>query len=95
MRKNEARLGDLLSTLAQDPRYKPKLYQKKIENTWQEMMGVWVSQETRSIRIRDGRLTIRIASSALREELAFMKETIREKVNSALGEEFITEVVVK
>ncbi len=94
-RKNESKLGDILNTLSQDPRYKPKLYQKKIENAWQDMMGVWINRETRSIRIKDGVLTLKISSAALREELDFMKEKICGKINEMLGEEYVREVVVK
>lgn len=95
MRKNDQKLGDILSTLVRDPKFKPKLYQKKIEQTWQDMMGVWINRETRSIRVKDGTLTIKISSSALREELHFMRDKIKERINGMLGEEFIKEVVVK
>jgi hypothetical protein len=95
MRKNDQRLGDILKGLVRDPKYKAKLYQKKIENTWEETMGIWINRETRSIRIKDNVLVIRINSSALREELHFMRETIREKMNDLLGEEYVREVVVK
>ena len=94
MRKNEAKLGDILGMLKADPRYKPKLYQKQIENAWQDIMGVWINRETRSIRVRDGKLTIRISSSALREELNFSRDQIRTKINGLLGEEYIREVVI-
>jgi hypothetical protein len=94
-RKNEARLGDLLSSLKADPRYKAKLYQKQIENGWQDLMGVWINRETRSIRIRENILTIKISSSALREELDFMREQIREKINGLVGEDYIREVIIR
>jgi len=94
VRKNEARLGDILGMLKTDPRYKPKLYQKQIENAWQDVMGVWINRETRSIRIRDGKLTIKIASSSLREELNFSREQVRSRINELLGEEYIQEVIV-
>ena len=95
MRKNDLKIGEILGALVRDPKYKPKLYQKKIEHTWQEMMGVWINRETRSIRVKNGILTVRISSSALREELHFMREKIREKINGMLGEDYITDVVVK
>ena len=95
MRKNDQKIGEIIGSLMQDPKYKPKLYQKKIEQTWQDMMGVWVGRETRSIRVKDGVLTLRISSSALREELHFMREKIKERINAMLGENFIQEVVVK
>lgn len=94
-RKNDQSLGEILGALVRDPRYKPKLYQKKIENAWQDMMGVWINRETRSIRMKNGTLTIRIASAALREELHFMRAAIREKINHLLGEEFVREVIIK
>jgi hypothetical protein len=95
MKRNDQKLGEILRILMRDPQYKPKLYQKKIEQAWQDMMGVWINRETRSIRLKDGTLTIRISSSALREELHFMREKIRERINGLLNEDFIEEVVVK
>ena len=95
MRKNDQMLGEIIAGLIKDPRYKSKLYQKKIEQGWQDIMGIWINRETRSIRLKDGTLTIRISSSSLREELHFMREQIREKMNALLGEEFIEDVVVK
>lgn len=95
MRKNDQKLGDIIGALVRDPKLKPKLYQKKIEQTWQDMMGVWITQETRSIRVKDGKLTLKIGSSALREELHFMRDTIKEKINGMLGEDFIKEVIVR
>ncbi|HLF62314.1 MAG TPA: DUF721 domain-containing protein [Saprospiraceae bacterium] len=95
MRKNDQKIGEILSALVQDPKFKPKLYQKKIEQTWQDVMGVWINRETRSLRVKDGTLTIKISSSALREELHFMRDKIKEKINGMLGEEFIKDVIVK
>lgn len=95
MRKNDQMLGEILAHLIQDPKYKAKLYQKKIEQAWQDVMGIWINRETRSIRVKEGSLIIKISSSALREELHFMREQIKEKINGLLGEEFIDEVVVK
>lgn len=95
LRRNDQKIGEILGSLVQDPKFKPKLYQKKIEQTWQEMMGIWINRETRSIRVKDGVLTIKISSAALREELHFMREKIKEKINGFLGEEYIREVIVK
>jgi hypothetical protein len=58
-------------------------------------MGVWINRETRSIRVRDGELTIKIASSALREELDFMRDQIKEKINFLVGEDYIKKVVIR
>lgn len=95
MRKNDQTIGQILGYLLQDPKYKPKLFQKKIEQGWQDLMGVWVNRETRSIRVKDGVLTIRISSSVLREELHFMRDQIKDKINTLLGEAYIDEVIVK
>ncbi len=95
MRRNDHTSGETLAMMIRDPRYKPKLYQKKIEEAWQDMMGTWVYRETRSIRVKDQTLTIKISSASLREELSYMREKIREKINEMLGEEYISEVIVR
>jgi len=94
-RKNDQKIGEILSVFKQDPKYKAKLYQKQIEQAWQEMMGVWVNRETKSLRVANSVLTIKISSAALREELSFMKDKIRERINTLLGEDYISEVVLR
>ena len=95
IKKNDNSLGDLLKVFKEDKRYKPGLTQKKIEEAWETMMGEWISKETNSLSFDGRSLIIRIHSAALRQELHFSKDQIREKLNEHLGEDVIIAVVVR
>ena len=95
IKKNDHPLSELVQQFAQSDKIKPDLYRKKIEHAWLEIMGRWVNQETRSIRLREGKLTLEIQSGALRQELHFARDKIKEKINEFLEEDYITSVVVR
>ncbi|MDX1478078.1 MAG: DUF721 domain-containing protein [Saprospiraceae bacterium] len=93
--KNDHRLSDLLQVFVQDRRFKPHLFEKKIEQGWREMMGPWVFRETRAVRLRGQTLVIEIESAALKQELHYTRDKICVRVNEMLGEEYVTEVIIK
>ncbi len=95
IKKNDNTLGELLKTFTEDKRYKSGLTQKKIETTWEELMGQWIAKETESIRFDGNTLILRIHSAALRQELHFSKDQVREKLNEKLGEDVVIAVVVR
>lgn len=79
----------------QDRKIKPRLFQKKIEQGWKDIMGPWIARETRAIRVHGGHLTIEIESAALKQELHYSREKIQERVNELLGEEYIKDVTIR
>ena len=88
-------MSELLQVFVQDRRYKLHLFEKKIEQGWKEMMGPWIYRETRAIHIKRDTLIIEIEAAALKQELHFAREKIREKVNEILGEEYIQQVIIR
>ena len=93
--KNDKSLGDLLKVVSEEQRLKPDLIRKRVESAWSEIMGDWISRETDQMSIRSGVLYIRINSAALRQELHFSNEQIRDRLNEFLGETYIKEVVIR
>ena len=95
IKKNDQPLSDLVRAFSQSKRIKPKLFQKKIEQGWQDMMGPWIQQETKSIRLKGQKLSIEIASAPLKQELHYAKDKIKERVNELLGEEYVEQVEIR
>ena len=95
MKRNDYKLGDLVKQFANSDKIKPGLYQRKVEQAWGEIMGPWIKKETAAINIKDGRLTLTIHSAALRQELHYSREQIRERMNEFLGEDYIQSVHVR
>jgi hypothetical protein len=95
MKKNENKIGDLIRVFSQDKKIKSGLLRKKVESGWVELMGQYISNETETIRLDQGVLTLRITSASLRQELHFSRDQIMEKLNEYLGEPYIREVIVR
>jgi hypothetical protein len=59
---------------------------------WPEMMGIAVSNRTKSITIRNKTLYLTMDSSVMRDELSYGKSIIIARVNEKAGCELITDV---
>ena len=95
MDKNENQLGDLIKQFAGGKKIKANLFQKRIETNWEKLFGKSIAQYTRSIKLREGTLSLSIDSSSLREELHMGREKIKAIVNAELGEEYVNAVRIK
>lgn len=58
-------------------------------------MGKTVAKYTESIKIYGDKLYVTTSMAPLKQELLFQKEKIVERVNEALGEKVIREVVIQ
>ena len=67
----------------------------QIEEIWEKLMGKTISKYTESIRIIHQTLFINTSVAPLKNELMFQKENIIKRVNEALGENVVKEVVIK
>lgn len=66
----------------------------QIEEVWEEIMGKTISKYTEKIQIHGNKLYITTYVAPLKQELSFQKESIIKRVNEALGENIIKEVII-
>jgi predicted nucleic acid-binding Zn ribbon protein len=92
---NQQTLGDAIQEYLQTFKLEDKLTEIKLINSWEKIMGKTVAKYTREIYIRDKKLHLVVASAALREELLFSKEKIKDLMNKEAGKEVIMDVVLK
>jgi predicted nucleic acid-binding Zn ribbon protein len=96
MRKaKEQPLRAVLAELISMYKLKPKLSQTRIKALWSELMGPTVARYTKDIEVRGAKLYLSVDSAPLRQELAYGKEKIRERINEALGENYIQAVIFR
>ena len=88
-------MGEVLQDMMQDKKWKGKLYQSKVKEIWLKAMGVNIAQFTTDIKLRGKKLIIVISSASLRQELAYSKEKLKNRMNEELGEAYIEEVIVR
>ena len=67
----------------------------QIEEVWEQIMGKTVARYTDKIQIHGHTLYVNTTIAPLRQELMYQKDKIVQRVNEALGEKVIREVVIK
>jgi hypothetical protein len=91
----EYSLGDALRKFLDQSRLKGSIQALQIEEVWEQIMGKTVARYTDKISIHGHTLYINTAIAPLRQELLYQKDMILRRVNEALGEIVIKEVVIK
>jgi hypothetical protein len=67
----------------------------QIEEVWEEIMGKTIAKYTDKLQIIGSTLFVTSNVAPLKNELLYQKEKIIERVNEALGDKVIKDVVVK
>lgn len=91
----EVSIGEALKEFLKKSRLKSGVQALQVEEAWEKIMGKTIANYTDKIEIRNSTLFISTTVAPLKNELIYQKEKIIERVNEALGEKVITEVVVK
>jgi len=91
----EISLGDALRAYLRNSPFRHKMNEYRIQALWEKEMGKTISRYTDSLRLVQGKLLITTHVAALKQELSFSRETIRQRLNEALGEGVIEEVIIR
>ncbi|MFK7809998.1 MAG: DUF721 domain-containing protein [Saprospiraceae bacterium] len=94
-RHNDQKINEVLGDMIDKFRLKPKLNQTIIRDTWKELMGPQIDRYTKRITVRNNKLFVTIDSSPLRQELSYGRDKILKNLNEQLGEEFLTDVIIR
>jgi predicted nucleic acid-binding Zn ribbon protein len=91
----EYSMGDALKKFLKQSRLKGEVQALQIEDVWEKIMGKTIARYTDKINIHGHTLYITTTVAPLKQELSYQKPKIIKLVNEALGENAISEVVVK
>jgi hypothetical protein len=91
----EYSMSDALKHFMRNSRYKGAMQALRIEDVWEQIMGKTIAKYTEKIQIYGSTLYITTNVAPLKQELLYQKENIVQRVNEALGETTIKEVVIK
>ena len=81
-------LGDVLKRV--DPEQQMRVY--SIWNFWRDEVGDLIARRAQPNRFRNGVLFVTVATQSWMQELQFMKEKIRERLNARLGAELVRDI---
>ncbi len=91
----EISLQDAIQQFLQKSRLKSGIQAVRIEEIWEQVMGKTIAKYTDKIQIINHTLYITSTVAPLKNELLYQKEKIIERVNEALGEKVVKDVIVK
>ena len=86
------RLADALRQVLQRIDPDRRLPAFRVWALWAEAVGDAVAAHAEPAGFRDGVLSVRVASAAWMQELQFMKEALRERLNERLGAALIRDI---
>lgn len=92
---SEISIGDAIKLFLRKSKLKAGIQALQIEEVWEKLMGKTIAKYTERIQIINQTLFIETHVGPLKQELMYQKEQIIERVNEALGEKVIKEVVIK
>lgn len=90
----EFSLGDALKQFLNQSRLKGSIQAMQIQDAWEQIMGKTIAKYTDKIQIHGHTLYINTTVAPLKQELLYQKEKIKQRVNEALGENVVREVVI-
>ena len=91
----EISLQDAIQQFLKKSRLKSGIQALRIEDIWENVMGKTIAKYTDKIQIINHTLYITSTVAPLKNELLYQKEKIIERVNEALGEKLVKDVVIK
>jgi len=85
-------LGDILRSFFSDPNLPFNPDDHRIWQGWGGVVGPAIARNARPAWIRKGRLRVRVSGPIWLQELEFAAETIRDRLNTALGRPAVNKI---
>lgn len=92
MYSNEHTLQDLLKQAFRRLDMDDTVTEIEVRRQYNILVGDLISRLTWSLSFKDGILTARLASAALRQELFYRRNSLLEKINDNLGRNAVKEI---
>jgi hypothetical protein len=89
------KMGDAIRQFLKGSRMKGEIQALQVEEVWEKIMGKTIARYTDKLKIINRTLFITTSVAPLKQELLYQKEKIKLRVNEALGEKLIDEVVIQ
>jgi hypothetical protein len=91
---SEFSMAEALNKFLRGSKLKGEMQAMQIQDIWEKLMGKTIAKYTDSIKIYGDKVYISTKVAPLKQELMFQKENIILRVNEALGEKVIKEVII-
>jgi predicted nucleic acid-binding Zn ribbon protein len=86
------RAGSVLADLVNRLEFRERLREYGVWNVWKEVVGELLASKAAPVRIESGKLFVHVANSTWMQELQFLKDDIRMRLNHRLGAPVVREI---
>lgn len=94
-KSNIRKISEILKEFLRENKLDVRLKERKVIESWEELMGKTISRATKKIYIKESILYVITSSSVVRSELHMLRQEIVRKINEKVGEEVIIELVLR
>lgn len=94
-RKEVKKINSLLDEFVKAHRLEEGLAEYRIKKSWRDLLGVSISNKTKSLTIRKRKLIVQVQSSVIRNELMMIKDTLIQRLNAEAGSDVIDDIILK
>ena len=96
MRKsNQQQIGAVIKKVLKNQQLKGRLQELDLLDNCKEILGENLMKFVKEISIKVGKLSIKVSSAVVRNELSYQKSKIIEKMNNQAGNEIVKEIILK
>jgi hypothetical protein len=91
----EYSISEAMKKFLEGSRIKGGIQALQIEDVWEEIMGKTIAKYTDKLQIIGDKLIVTTNVAALKHELSYQKEKIKQRVNEALKQKIVNEVIIQ
>ena len=94
-RDNAYNMKEAINLLLRTYKIEKKYDESKVLYIYNEVVGPMISKHTTSIHIKAGTLFIQVDNAALRNELTYAREKLKDSLNKKIGKVIVEEIIFK
>lgn len=94
-KSNERPLKQVIDSMLDAYKLKSGINEVRIINEWENAVGSLISQKTDKIFVKRRKLYVYMSSSVIKNELVYAREEIISRLNEAIGEDAIDELIIR
>jgi len=96
MRRSETlNISEIIASLLKEQGLENKLFENRLMNSWEELLGKTVAKATRSLYIKDRVLFVYISSSVVKHEIMMIRDDLVKRLNEKAGRKVIDKIVLR
>jgi predicted nucleic acid-binding Zn ribbon protein len=88
-------IGSALNLLLERSQWKPKVFELRIQQEWEQIVGKTISKYTRDLKYNNKTLTIITDIAALKQELLFGREQLIVRINEYFKERVVEQITIR